>query len=481
MKNLKMKYSRYKILVICANDAEYKGIYKRFTKNENSFELEIPKGQAIRFGQFCGHKMAVTKLKQQGTTRLHSIGPTLDNIFENFSFELIVMLGVCAGIRSEEKDEFEKNEKGHVLIAKEIVPYLVGKIKNGDFENRGQTFFPGNIWGAIDEMTCRIEDGFFEKQQKKNKDLKKDDAKKIHKAQIITNDLLVSDKAVKKWLRKEYPDAYGLEMEGLDLALHSINKTNNEWLLIKGVSDNAANKDGSDGQPEAINNVLDVFELILNDEGFHKYKKENFTKDVPSILISGSFDPDHADVANVEKFSFELAKAVLNHNYPLVTGYGLVVGPAVVAGAYHAIHSSGKQELTEWLHSYPFPRSKHCDIQSSLSVNKPRNREHIAEKAQYAIFIYGRERTNHNVGGMSKELEYMNYRMPKGICIPIGSTGFTAKKLWEQVKEQWEMYHPKANDNIKNLYLLLEHKKDNEAIDIVIKIIDEYEKIFNNE
>ncbi len=452
------KYEMYDVLVLCANDVEYSETKTMMEEqSKDSIIYENFEGQNILFGLIGGKKVASTKLSSMGTLNENAVLTTLIKLSEILTISSIFMVGVCAGIKKEAKI-------GDVILSKEVVSYSVGKVKDGlmrryHFIHRGKIFYPGNIYKTIDSILASERFKF-----------------SVEKGMVLSGDILLNSRRLKKILVRQYPNAIGLEMEGVGLALASSLLNHNNWLLIKGVSDIGFKKKGSENQDIAVKNALKVLEKVLRSNEFAIYEKNNIEEKTRNVLISGSFVNQHKLSDDVETFSYKLSQSLVRNNFKVVTGYGMVIGPAVVAGAYDMAKKC-HYSLSTCLSTFPFPRSNNKEIQANLNAIKTDNRMTMTRNVKYAIFIYGYKENvpNNMADGMKDELYYAQEN--DAICIPIASTGFTAEKLWKIVKKEWDIYHPNANDVIKLLYDELETKSLDEAIDIVIKIINEYEKI----
>lgn len=149
-----------------------------------------------------------------------------------------------------------------------------------------------------------------------------------------------------------------------------------------------------------------------------------------TVFISGSayeFDPWKTDDA--ARFIEALGSALVSKKLNIVTGFGLGVGPSVIAGALQKILSDPKRHFLTQLQAHPFP----VDSGSTTprrSLYRP-HREAMIEKAGIAIFLFGNKRDGRGkivpAQGMEEELQIAQ---SKGLhIIAVGATGWVAQRI----------------------------------------------------
>jgi hypothetical protein len=152
-----------------------------------------------------------------------------------------------------------------------------------------------------------------------------------------------------------------------------------------------------------------------------------------TIFISGSAHdfgtwlPDDAG-----RFIELLSAGLIGKGFNIVTGFGLGVGPSVIAGALREILEHPKQRSHNQLQAFPFP----VDDGSAPARRNlyRRHREDMISKAGIAIFLFGNKRDRRGnivyADGMREELSIAR---SLGLqIIAVGSTGWVAE---ETVKE----------------------------------------------
>ncbi|MEF9481031.1 SIR2 family protein [Ralstonia sp. 1B3] len=149
-----------------------------------------------------------------------------------------------------------------------------------------------------------------------------------------------------------------------------------------------------------------------------------------TVFISGSaheFDPWLPDDAG--RFMELLSAGLVSKGFNVVTGFGLGVGPSIIAGALHEILSHPKRHSHNQLQAFPFPVAD--GSASALRQLYTQHREHMIGKAGIAIFLFGNKRDSRGnivlADGMREELAIAR---SKGLqVVAVGSTGWMAQEI----------------------------------------------------
>ncbi|MBI5791878.1 MAG: SIR2 family protein [Rhodocyclales bacterium] len=149
-----------------------------------------------------------------------------------------------------------------------------------------------------------------------------------------------------------------------------------------------------------------------------------------TVFISGSaheFGPWRPDDAG--RFLELLSADLIANGFNVVTGFGLGVGPSVIAGALQRILAHPKRHSQNQLQAFPFP----VDDGSAPTRRAMyrRHREAMISNAGIAIFVFGNKRDGRGkiilADGMRYELEIAR---SMGLqIIAIGSTGWIAQEI----------------------------------------------------
>jgi hypothetical protein len=179
-----------------------------------------------------------------------------------------------------------------------------------------------------------------------------------------------------------------------------------------------------------------------------------------NIFVSGSanefgdFGPDR-----MRDLTMQLGERLILKKYKLITGMGLNIGDSVVKGALLQLHKEGNLALEKHLMLRPFPRS--LALEEDEDAFK-RYRAEMISKSGCSIFICGNSRKHKESAGVLEEFQ-IALRLKK-IPIPLGATGFAARKIWEWLlpdidsiysgKVSAEMFHRLNDPNLTNSELL---------------------------
>jgi hypothetical protein len=129
------------------------------------------------------------------------------------------------------------------------------------------------------------------------------------------------------------------------------------------------------------------------------------------------------------RFIESLSAALVGKGFNIVTGFGLGVGPSVIAGALQEILAHPNRRSNNQLQAFPFPvADKSTPARRSLYR---RNREMMVGQAGIAIFLFGNKRNGRGTivpsDGMREELTIAR---DMGLqIIAVGSTGWIAQDI----------------------------------------------------
>ena len=189
-----------------------------------------------------------------------------------------------------------------------------------------------------------------------------------------------------------------------------------------------------------------------------------------NVFISGSaavYGDNWSEKAAIS-FMHNLSKRLVGENYRVISGFGLGVGSVVINGALEEIMLSKYKHVDEHLCLRPFPQ-----IQSgakSLKELWEEYRQEMIEHSGIAVFIFGNKETEEGVvlaNGMIREFEIAKEKQK--YIIPIGSTGFVAKQIFDEVEAAIGDY-PYL---LKHLEVLKTETDENKLISAVLDIISD--------
>jgi hypothetical protein len=196
-----------------------------------------------------------------------------------------------------------------------------------------------------------------------------------------------------------------------------------------------------------------------------------------NTFISGaveSFGTDNKDEDKHKLFVHNLTKKILSIKCKIITGKGKKIGDIVIDVTLDYMFSTNYRHLDEYIKMRPFPLEfirEGIREDDKKAIKKERNtkyRDEMLQEAGVAVFIYGNKTAEDgislkNSNGMEEEF---NIAVERGIKpIPIGATGYMAKKLWDKVIDNFDTYYPSNEDNkttIQEIKILLQEIGDDD-------------------
>lgn len=188
-----------------------------------------------------------------------------------------------------------------------------------------------------------------------------------------------------------------------------------------------------------------------------------------NVFISGSaeqFDLPWSK-ESAEDLAYQLSKTLVNRDYKITSGFGLGIGSSIINGALDEIYTTKYRHINEHLCLRPFPQG----------IANPAKRKPLSTKYRYemltqtgiAIFMFGNKKKDGviiNADGCWEEYEIA--KSLGKIIIPLGSTGYVAKEILENIKK-----------NISDFSYLSDYISDlestvnpNDLVNIVANIVD---------
>lgn len=195
-----------------------------------------------------------------------------------------------------------------------------------------------------------------------------------------------------------------------------------------------------------------------------------------TVFISGSAHSYYPyQDKEAQNFITELSKKLIQKGYNIISGFGLGIGSEVIIGALKEIYMNEKKINSDRLLLRPFPQG----IQDETTRTKlwSQYRKDMISQAGVSLFLFGNKLDPVNEGKVINangvREEYRISKELKNILIPVASTGYVAKEIYEEVlKEDLECYGNKK-EKVKSLFDKLNtNSLDEELIDNIIKILN---------
>ncbi len=188
-----------------------------------------------------------------------------------------------------------------------------------------------------------------------------------------------------------------------------------------------------------------------------------------NVFISGSISKDDAvwSLRSAEKMASVVAKELTQMEYRITSGYGIGIGSAVITGVLESIKTKAFAHLDEYLCLYPFPQPAAGEDYKVLWSNY---REQMLQDCGVAVFMFGNKVDNDgnvvNANGMLEEFEIANRNGTR--MIPIGSTGFAARKIYDIMRSH-EADYPYLSKYWDILLVESSPEKIAQVIDAIVK------------
>lgn len=168
-----------------------------------------------------------------------------------------------------------------------------------------------------------------------------------------------------------------------------------------------------------------------------------------SVMVSGSFPDtsqpeDLPERTKVERCGQGLGRLLVEQKYRVVSGFGLTVGSAVLAGALERLYQQETPNLERSLYLRPFPQMipSGWDRQAYYQ----RYREDLISHAGVCVFVSGMKdvedkgmHTRVAADGVIREFEIATQL--GRVSIPVGATGGAAAKIWAMVNANRAEHH----------------------------------------
>ena len=208
-----------------------------------------------------------------------------------------------------------------------------------------------------------------------------------------------------------------------------------------------------------VNDYNEIPKLILEIE--REYLKN-------TIFVSGSISDfnEYWSEEKVNQYCYELSSFLVSKDYKIISGFGLGIGSSIINGALDQIYKTKYRHVAEHLGLFPFPQN--ANGEKSLKERWTENREQMISESGVCIFLFGNKLVDGKVELASGMMEEFQIAKEKGkIIIPIASTGFAAKEIFDEMKQSGEYSY------LDNYWETLETEED------FAKVFSTIDKIIN--
>jgi hypothetical protein len=165
-----------------------------------------------------------------------------------------------------------------------------------------------------------------------------------------------------------------------------------------------------------------------------------------TLFISGSAE-DYGNWTRTDALNFThgLASALVKSDFRIVNGFGWGIGSAVINGALEAVFSNPKKHSEDQLVMRPFPQF--ATNGQNIADLWEGYRRRMIQLAGISIFIFGNKKSENgevvDANGVYREFEIS---VEQGAFpIPVGATGYVAKRIADEVLKDPQRYYPGNN------------------------------------
>ncbi len=177
--------------------------------------------------------------------------------------------------------------------------------------------------------------------------------------------------------------------------------------------------------------ITEIFKTILQ-----RYKRSK-------VLLSGSaaeYSQFVDDDDKAKMFIHTLSHEIVKNNFKIASGFGYGIGSAVINGSLDYAYSTNKRNIGDYLILRPFPQ--YATKNENLPSLWEEYRKDFISDVGCAIFLFGNKHVDGqilNADGVRKEFDIAVQQGVK--VIPVGSTGYMSKVLWEEMMLNYEQYY----------------------------------------
>ncbi len=191
------------------------------------------------------------------------------------------------------------------------------------------------------------------------------------------------------------------------------------------------------------------------------------------VFISGSA-AEYGEYSEIESMEFIslLSRRLIAADYNIISGFGLGVGNAVIAGALQEIYMNSRSINTDRLLLRPFPRGA-VDAATKPVLWK-KYREDMISRAGISIFLFGNKKNSGKIElADGVRSEYGIAVEQHNLLVPVGATGYVAREIWEEVNGNLAKFYAHVDDEFRDAFQKLNVKVDNEKlVDNILKFME---------
>ena len=189
------------------------------------------------------------------------------------------------------------------------------------------------------------------------------------------------------------------------------------------------------------------------------------------FISGGAHEYGEAWEKTAPLFINKLVKELCHNQYKIITGHARGVGSYVISSVIEACQSNvSKLEKHLLIKAFPYEDRNRADY----ATIKTEYREGIFKHAGIAIFMFGNKISDEGVilaKGMYEEFKIA--QKANAYIIPIGSTGYVAKEIWDELNSDIDNY-PYLQDVSG---ILQNSTNPDEVIGAILRVLSSIQKL----
>jgi len=224
-----------RVLLVVATDIEQEELLE-LLKSKASIIVEAGEQVPLWSCRLDCAEILVTRCEigQLGTRgSLLTTDAALEAVAPGFCF----LCGICMGFREEE------SRIGDLIVASRIIDCETGKSLEGEMIHKGGSLEPDSALVAAARLTAKTSD--------------------VHFGSMLTGTKVINDRELRGRLKREFPESWGLDMEGYGVASACHNRRV-PFLMVKSICDWGFEKTDVDQREAAKASFSFVLEIIGN-------------------------------------------------------------------------------------------------------------------------------------------------------------------------------------------------------------------------
>ena len=155
-----------------------------------------------------------------------------------------------------------------------------------------------------------------------------------------------------------------------------------------------------------------------------------------NVFISGSIEEyTKWTREEADELSYKIAEKLIENDFKIISGFGLGVGSSVINGALSEIYNSKYRHIDEYLCLRPFPHGIK-DVKEREKLYS-KYRQAMIGDAGIVLFLFGNKKNDKGISSIAKGCieEYEIAKKQGKYLIPIGSTGYVAEQILDEIKK----------------------------------------------